>query len=186
MWMRHSERSLWLSLIFGLALLLGGLILWQMRPAGGTPESPAESVIPVPVNYPAPALTLQALDGQTHSLDDYTGQVVLVNMWATWCPPCKAEMPDLEAYYEAHQAEGFILLSVNDGESQSEVGAFVSDYGLTFPVLLDPHSLSEKAFKTINLPSSYVIDRTGTVRLAWKGAISRDVLEKYVTPLIKE
>ncbi len=173
----------------GLVLLLAGIFIWIKLPVWMETAAPApdtDSVIPVPVSYDAPELTLENLAGESVALRDFRGQVVLVNMWATWCPPCKAEMPDLQAYYTAHQPEGFVLLSINDGDSAAEVRDFVSDYGLTFPVLLDPHSLSEKAFKTISLPSSYVIDRDGTVRLAWKGAISREVLEDYVTPLIEE
>ncbi len=73
-------------------------------------------------------------------LSDYAGKVVLLNAWATWCPPCKAEMPDLNAYYHAHQDEGFVILAINAGDSASVAAAFADQIGLSFPVLLDPNT----------------------------------------------
>lgn len=143
------------------------------------------SSIPVAVNFPAPELTLTDLGGNTRSLANHLGQIVLVNNWATWCPPCKAEMPALQAYYQAHAAEGFVIIGIEAGEAADEVTAFVKQYGLTFPIWLDPFGMAIEAFKNNNLPSSYVIDRSGTLRLAWAGAISREMLEKYVTPLLE-
>jgi cytochrome c biogenesis protein CcmG, thiol:disulfide interchange protein DsbE len=145
------------------------------------------SAVPAQVNFPAPELTLTDTQGVARSLADYRGQVVLVNLWATWCPPCKEEMPTLQAFYEKYRERGFIIIAINDGESQKDVLQFVKNYQLTFPVWLDPtHIATEKAFHTLNLPSSFVIDRNGTIRLAWIGRISSGMLEKHVTPLIKE
>jgi peroxiredoxin len=177
--------------VLGAGLILVGLaalMLWP-RPeaAASSPTSGAALTVPIEVNYEAPELSLFAIDGREYSLDDYRGQVVLVNLWATWCPPCKAEMPTLKAYYEAHQADGFVTVAVNDGDPQEAVKAFVKEYDLTFPVWLDPtYQATDYAFKTRNLPSSFVIDREGNVRLRWVGEIDRAALEKYVTPLILE
>jgi len=145
------------------------------------------STVPAQVNYPAPELTLTDLQGAAHSLADYRGQVVLVNLWATWCPPCKEEMPTLEAYYNKHIEDGFIIIAVNDGDPTPDVIQFVKEYQLTFPIWLDPtYIATEKAFVTKNLPTSYVIDRNGTIRLMWVGGISRKTLDKYVTQIIEE
>jgi len=145
------------------------------------------STVPAQVNYPAPELTLTDLEGVTRSLADYRGQVVLVNLWATWCEPCKKEMPTLAAYYNKHADAGFTVIAINDGDPQADVLQFVKEYQLTFPVWLDPtYIATEQAFKTIGLPSSYVIDRDGTVRLMWAGGISRRMLDKHVTPFITE
>jgi hypothetical protein len=96
-------------------------------------------------------------------------------------------MPLLQKFYEKHSAEGFIVVAIEDGEPVADVKSFVSQYGLTFPVWLDPtHKASDEAFKTINLPSSYVVSRAAEVRLFWYGAINESNLEKYVTPLIQE
>jgi peroxiredoxin len=176
----------------GLILLgLAALIAWpkaEANPAvalsGG---SSGISTVPVAVHYAAPDLTLFDLAGKEHSLLNYHGQVVLVNLWATWCPPCKAEMPTLEAYFQEHQADGFVTLAINDGDPNEAVASFVNEFNLSFPVLLDPsYQATDHAFKTHNLPSSFVIDRDGNVRLRWVGEIDRASLEKYVTPLLLE
>jgi peroxiredoxin len=138
------------------------------------------------VNYSAPDLTLNDLDGNSISLSDHLGSVVLVNNWATWCPPCKAEMPTLQVYYTKHQSEGLTLLAIEAGDPLPEVAEFRDSLQLTFSVLVDPNNLALRAFQNDSLPSSYVIDRQGTVRLAWTGPINMEMLEKYVSPLLEE
>ena len=145
------------------------------------------STVPVQVNFSAPELTLTDSQGVTHSLADYRGQVVLVNLWATWCPPCKEEMPTLQTFYNKHINQGFMIVAVNDGDPTSDVLQFLKDYQLTFLVWLDPtYIATEQAFRTANLPSSFVIDRNGTVRLMWVGGINRRMLDKYVPSIITE
>jgi len=156
----------------------------QTAASDSSPSSP--SSIPAEVNYAAPELSLQNVNGNTESLIDYRDKVVLVNNWATWCPPCKAEIPTLEAYYKAHSAEGFVIIGIEAGESQNEVLQFVTGADITYPIWFDLKNASLQAFRSSGLPNSFVIDRSGTVRLAWVGEINREVLEKYVTPLIAE
>ena len=143
-------------------------------------------VVPFAVEYAAPELSLQNINGTTESLVDYREDVVLVNNWATWCPPCKAEMPTLSAYYNEHNADGFTIIAIEAGDPLEPVSQFAQSYNLKFPVWLDPDGASLRAFGNGSLPNSYVIDRTGTVRYAWTGEISKAMLEKYVTPLIAE
>jgi peroxiredoxin len=139
------------------------------------------------VSFPAPELTLADTRGISRSLVEYHGQVVLVNLWATWCPPCKEEMPALQSFYDKHRNQGFVVIAINDGDPTKDVLQFAKEYQLTFPVWLDPtYIATEQAFKTLNLPSSFVIDRSGTIRLQWVGGISRQVLDQYVSPLIME
>lgn len=145
------------------------------------------STVPVRVNFSAPELTLTDIQGVSHSLADYRGQVVLVNLWATWCSPCKEEMPALQSFYNRHKDQGFMVVAINDGDPAKDVLQFVKDYKLTFPVWLDPTYLAtEQAFKSLNLPTSFVIDRNGVVQLQWVGGISRKMLDKHVIPLITE
>ncbi len=180
--------------VIGMGLIAVGIaamaFVTMNRPA---PESdfssgsgPDASVVPAQVNYPAPELTLTDLNGQSYSLADFRGQVALVNLWATWCPPCRQEMPTLQSFYEEYAERGFIIIAIDDGDPAPDVAAFVEDYGLTFLVWLDPQYASERAFSAMNLPSSFVIDRDGIVRLQWVGAIDRATLEEYVTPLVLE
>lgn len=144
------------------------------------------AVRPAELNRAAPDLTFRDLEGKLISLTDYRGQVILVNNWATWCPPCRAEMPVLEAYYQAHHQEGFVILAIEVGAPVEEVRAFVRQYGLSFPVLLDPEGHALAAFNNPALPNTHIIDREGRVRLAWTGAVNQKTLETFLTPLLKE
>jgi len=174
-------------MLAGGGLLILGVVALLVLPklnAGASSDS-SLSAVPVQVNFASPDLSLTDLQGKQVSLADYRGQVILINNWATWCPPCKAEMPTLKEYYEAHRNKNFTIIAIEAGEPVAEVTNFVNQYGLPFPVWPDPANKSLDAFRNQNLPNSYVIDRTGTVRLAWTGAISREMLEKYVTPLLE-
>lgn len=144
------------------------------------------SVTPMEVNYAAPELSLRNVTGNIEALVDYRDKVVLVNNWATWCPPCKAEIPTLEEYYKAHNEEGFVIIGVEAGEPQAEVAQFVKSSVITYPIWIDLQNASLRAFGASGLPNSFVIDRQGTVRLTWVGEINREMLEKYVTPIIAE
>ncbi len=144
------------------------------------------SAVPNIMDYAAPQLELTSLDGTQVSLEDLRGKVVLVNLWATWCPPCLQEMPTLNAFYEQYKDQNFVLIGINQEEPHNIVAPFVKDFGLTFPIWLDEGPLAQEAFKTVNLPSSYVIDREGRIRLMWIGSISKTNLEQYVPKIILE
>jgi len=177
------------SFVIGVFLVLIGIALFVvLQGTEGEAAAPVAdlSVVPVAVNYPAPQLALENVNGETESLEDFSGQVLLLNNWATWCPPCKAEMPTLKKFHDAHSAEGFTIIAVEAGDGKDEVLQFANSLNLTFPIWLDPDGAALNAFKNGNLPNSYVIDRSGTVRYAWTGEISLAMLEKYVTPLIVE
>jgi|SRR5271157_272817 len=189
--MSHRTYPAVVLMVLGIGLIVTGfavrrLILTTQNNINA--ESPTDFwATPAKVQTEAPALTLNDIQGVHHSLSDYRGEVVLVNLWATWCPTCQGEMPVLEDFYKNHQDEGFTVVAVEDGDPTATVKSFVQKYDLDFSVWLDPtYQATEQAFKTMNLPSSYVIDRDDMIRLEWAGAISGKNLEKYVTPLIKE
>lgn len=172
-------------IVLGLGIILISVSAYFLR--RDIPPRSDLAAIPVKVDYPAPSLRLTDLAGTPVSLADYRGQVVLVNLWATWCPPCKEEMPALEAFYRKYAEDGFVIIAINDGDPAPDVLQFVEEYGLTFPVWLDPtYIATEKAFKSLSLPSSYVIDRDGQVVLSWIGGINSRSLEKYVAPVIND
>jgi cytochrome c biogenesis protein CcmG/thiol:disulfide interchange protein DsbE len=167
----------------GLLLIVAAAYFLQQNPTGASSNL---SAIPVKVDYPAPELSLTDMAGNSDDLANFRGQVVLVNLWATWCPPCKEEMPALETFYRKHADDGFAIVAVNDGDPTADVVRFVKDYGLTFPVWLDPtYIATEKTFKTLNLPSSFVINRDGQIVLSWVGGVNLRTLEEYVTPIIE-
>jgi thiol-disulfide isomerase/thioredoxin len=184
-----TNNKIRLMAIFGAGLILVGLAAFLLlRGMQDTTALQAGtlSTIPIGVNYPAPELALQNVNGKNETLNDYRDKVVLVNNWAIWCPPCKAEIPTLEAYYKAHLLEGFVIIGIEAGEAQTEVLKFSQEHGMTYPIWLDPKNAALAAFKNQGLPSSFLIDRKGAVRFAWIGEISVEMLDQYVSPLLKD
>ena len=174
-------------LLIGLGFLALGISFLLLKNETVSAGSSIDfSTVPAKVDFPAPDLSFIDLGTDPVSLSDYRGSVVLVNLWATWCPPCREEMPTLQAFYEKYKSEGFVLLAIDQGETLPQVLPYVKELKLTFPVWLDYSSEAGQAFETMNLPSSYVIDRNGQVRLMWIGGISKKNLEKYVPDVIKE
>ena len=104
--------------------------------------------------------TLTGLEGKAWSLQDLHGKVVLVNFWATWCPPCRKEMPDLETLYQEFKDRGFLILAISD-EDISKVKPFITEHHTTYPILLDPGSKVHELFQVEGIPKSFVYDRDG-------------------------
>ena len=173
-------------LIIGLFLVGAVVIFYLSNAQEKALESSGFTLPPVSADYAAPQLSLTDLDGSPVSLDDFHGKVVLINNWATWCPPCKAEMPELQGYYTNHAKDGFIIVAIESGEPAKTVTDFVQHLGLTFPVWLDPQGTTLEAFHNWDLPSTYIVDRDGIVRMSWTGQINQATLEKYVTPLLEK
>jgi thiol-disulfide isomerase/thioredoxin len=124
---------------------------------------------------PPPALELNDLQGRAHRLADYRGRVVLVNFWATWCAPCREEMPSIQRLKQRFANRPFVVLAVNVDEPEARIHKFLSELPLDFPVLLDPEGRTTKAWKVRVLPASFVIARDGRIRytvtgdLDWNG-----------------
>jgi len=104
--------------------------------------------------------TLNDLQGNSWHLRDLNGKIVLVNFWATWCPPCRKEMPDLEALYEKYKDQGFVILAISDEES-AKVAPFIAERKITYPILLDPGRRANDLFIVEGIPKSFVFDRDG-------------------------
>ena len=121
-----------------------------------------------------PALSLPDLGGQQHGLEDYRGQVVLVNFWATWCPPCLAEMPSMQRLVEALAGRPFQILAVNTEETKSKVWKFRKLLNITFPTLLDSSGEVTRAWGVEVFPTSYLIDAGGRIRYVSYGALEWD------------
>jgi peroxiredoxin len=122
------------------------------------------------ISGPAPNFTLQSRDGKTVSLADLKGQVVMVNFWATWCGPCRQEMPHLEALYSRYNSLGFTLLGVNVEDNPEGAKKWLDENGpVTFPVLLDPKNQVSKLYDVIAMPSTVLVARDGTMRFIHHG-----------------
>jgi peroxiredoxin len=114
----------------------------------------------------APDFELTTLDGQPAKLSDYRGQKVILNFWATWCPPCKAEMPHMQNFYEEHKDDGVEILAVNltsMDKGVDEVQKFVDEYGLTFPIPLDEEGEAGTTYQAFTIPTSYILDENGVI-----------------------
>jgi peroxiredoxin len=123
------------------------------------------------VGYLAPPFTLRNLEGNHVSLHSFRGQVVVVNFWATWCVPCRIEMPSFENLYRRFRSEGLTVLAVSlDKGADQKVRDFVEEYQLSFPVLLDSEGKAEKRYPSISIPFTFVIDKTGRVVARVDGA----------------
>lgn len=137
---------------------------------------------------PAPEIILPNLQGQTIKLSDYRGKVVILNFWASWCPPCKAEMPELErAYQEFSQSTDAVLLTVNltDGyrETTAKARQYMVDNHFTMPVLLDTKGKAADDYNITSIPTTVIIDKQGNIRVRFSGATTMLKLQGYVNQL---
>ncbi len=139
---------------------------------------------------PAPGFTLKDMDGKKFSLKDYRGKVVLLNFWATWCPPCRREMPSIERLHQYFKGKDFVVLALNQMESGDQVFTFTGDLGvdLTFPILFDKDSSVSRAYGVQGLPTTYIIDKKGNVRFRAIGGREFDhpEVEKQILQLMQE
>lgn len=175
---RHSWAPY--ALIGAGALLMIVFLVISFSQAG------AQTVTPPRVGAPLSNFTLVDVQGNHVKLADHKGKVILVNAWATWCPPCRAEMPDLNAYYQAHQKDGFVVLAVNAGDSQSAAASFAQGTGLAFPVLLDPDLRLLDGLGIRSFPTSIVVGRDGRVKTIHVGMFDPQTLDAEVTPLLAQ
>jgi cytochrome c biogenesis protein CcmG, thiol:disulfide interchange protein DsbE len=137
----------------------------------------------------APDFRLSGLEGGETALSDLRGSVTVLNFWASWCGPCRAEMPALDRLYRAEQGNGLAILAVNSTvqDDRTAVAAFVDEYGLSFPILLDLTGSAGRDYGVRALPSTFVIDRKGIVRrVLYGGPLSEAVLRAAVEPLMWE
>ena len=147
-------------LIVMLMVGVGVIVMLQLKDSSFDPGGD-----PLPsINLPAPDFSFPNLDGNKVSLTDYRGKVVLLNIWATWCAPCVAEMPSMQKLYQELKDEGFLILAVSLDESGVEaVKPFVEKHKLEFPVLLDTKGEIKSLYQITGIPESFIIDKSGTI-----------------------
>ena len=157
-----------------------GLVAWRELgdDAGGSDTlGVAEGALTVEVGEPAPDFALAAPDGEVMRLSDFRGQTVVLNFWATWCGPCRAEMPELQRVYEERSAAGdLVVLAVNVQESAGAVEAFFEEFELTFPTVLDAQGEVTEEYGLLGLPGTFFIDADGVLRSRVLGPVLGDLL----------
>lgn len=139
-------------------------------------------------NATAPDFTLRSLNGPNLRLAEQRGRVVLVNFWATWCGPCKQEMPHLNRLYDKYRSAGFVLLGVNVDEDPGLAAGTASKLGMHFPVLLDSEKAVSRLYDLQSMPSTVLIDRDGRVRYLHRGYREglEEAYERQIRELVKE
>ena len=187
MWARvFTERRRWNALMISV-IVLGMVWIYVSRiptlSAGASaPPSPQ-------IGFVAPDFTLDTLEGEMITLSELRGQPVLINLWASWCPPCRAEMPALDTVYRKYREAGFVVLAVNTTfqDSEADARAFAQNFGLTFPILLDRDGATSRRYQLQALPTSFFVERDGTIRdIVIGGPMSEALIASRVEGLLAE
>jgi thiol-disulfide isomerase/thioredoxin len=186
--MLPQDTRRWWNILIAVALALGAVwtFLSRVPPAATTGGAPPPSARE---GFSAPDFTLDLLGGGQVTLAHLRGKAVMVNLWASWCPPCRAEMPAIEKVYRAYKDKGFEVLAINttyqDGEA--EAVAFAQNYGLTFPIPLDRTGAVSNRYLLRALPSTFFVDRQGVIRsVVIGGPMSEAVIQSKVEELLQE
>ncbi len=154
-----------------------GLLGYGLLTKGEEPQANGE---------PIPDTELAMLDGEgTGSIGDYRGEWVLVNVWASWCDPCREESPALQRFYEEHRDQNFTVLGIDSRDVSSEGLAFVEEFGLTYPQLHDSEGDVPDDYGMTGFPESFLIDPEGKVAVARSGPVTGAYLEEAIAPLIE-
>ena len=180
--MQKTQRQIPYSII----LILG--FLWILSSADRTGTSTSGQIPAPQTGFLAPDFELETLSGETIRLSDLRGQAVLVNLWATWCPPCRAEMQTIETVYNDYKEQGFTVLAVNMTyqDDPAAVMPFVDEQALTFPILLDRTSEMASGYQLKSLPSSYFIGRDGIIsEVVIGGPMAEALLRTRVEDMLK-
>ena len=165
-----SPVRFYAMLMIGAGLVSIGVMSFMLL--NNAPASTEDfSTVPVQVDYAAPDLTLVDLSGNRVSLDDHLGSVVLVNLWATWCPPCKASVPALIELHKKYENQGFIVVGVSmdtDSDSPEKVRQFSASNNINYPVLVG-NERTPKLYNVISIPTSFLIGKDGNIVDIYKG-----------------
>jgi len=148
-------KKIWPGLALALGLIAG--------PVPGAGTETVQTLPPVAKPFAAPDFTLKGEDGKIYRLSDYRGKVVVLNFWATWCPPCRYEMPSMERAYRKVKGGNIAILAVNVGENEDTVFAFTGHYPVTFPLPLDRDGSVIGKYPVVGLPTTFIIDPQGQV-----------------------
>jgi peroxiredoxin len=163
---------------------LGILLFAALIPPAAFAESGGKALLsPIAERPEAPDFELQGPDGETYRLSQWRGQPVIVNFWATWCPPCRAEMPSMQRAWEQLQNEGVQLIAINVGEGAGEIQAFLEQAPVTFPLPMDADMRVSQTWPMTGLPTTFVVDATG--RLAYKAQGEREWDDPALLDLVR-
>jgi len=171
---------------FARGIIAVGILILILSIVAYFRPSRTSGINPPKLNQAMSGFELADLSGKWVKLKDYSGQVVLINAWATWCPPCQLEMPDLNAFYSTYRDQGFAVLAIDVGEPPATAADFARAYNLKFPILVDPDYRVMDGLRINTYPTSILIDRKGIVRDIRVGVHTPATLDAAVLPLLAE
>ena len=174
-----SKRINWLYWVAGAAIV--AIVLAVYFQQGGNPQPAGPAAL---TGQQAPSFTVAQLGGGSSALDAYRGRVVVMNLWASWCPPCRAEMPDLQRLYNAYRSRDVVVLGVDQGESGSRAAAFAQSLGIHYPILIDQQQQYGRVYAALGMPTTIIVNRDGVVVHGFDGALSYDQMVAAISPLI--
>ncbi|UCC55055.1 MAG: TlpA family protein disulfide reductase [Gammaproteobacteria bacterium] len=148
------------------------------------PAHAEQMLAAIPPGTPAPDFVLQDTEGKTHRLSDYRGKPVIINFWATWCPPCREEIPSMNRAWHVLEKEGIAMLAVNMGEDEDTIFIFTADYPADFPILMDRDGAVIEQWPVKGLPTTYIIAPDGTI--AYRAIGSREWDDKGLLEKIRD
>jgi len=184
--MQNIINRWWTQISIGILVLSALWIWWSAAPPGST----TNGAIPAPQeSFLAPDFELVTLDGETIALSDMRGKAILLNFWASWCPPCRKEMPAMQKIYDEYGPDDLVILAVNSTNQDriSDVAAFSMEQGLSFPILLDTHVSVSAQYQVRSLPTSFFIDPDGIIReIVIGGPMAEVLLRTRVERLLED
>ena len=167
----------WLLAVGG--AFVAAVVLKQYFPSTGTAAQIAVA------GKAAPSFAVASTDGKMQTLAAYRGKIVVMNLWATWCPPCRSEMPDFEKLYETYRGRGLVVIGINQGESRQRAAAFAQSLHIKYPIWLDSQQQYGRTYIALGLPTTVVIDRAGVaVPPGFDGPLTYAQMKAAVAPLI--
>ncbi|MFH0796078.1 MAG: TlpA disulfide reductase family protein [Candidatus Omnitrophota bacterium] len=167
-----KKGKLWV-LVLSVLLLSGGLLFGQQSKGGR-------------LDKPAPDFTATLLDGKTLSLNSLKGKIVILNFWATWCRPCRNEIPEFIKFYQAHARQGVEILGISVDEDESSLRQFVQTSKIRYPITQDKSGQISSLYGGIrSIPTTFVIDRKGVIRNKFVGSLKEDQLIQALQPYLK-
>jgi peroxiredoxin len=185
--MGNKVNHRWFFLV-GIGLAIAGLAIVLSsgfrNSSAQTPHSEDENIEMAPREGAlAPDFELENINRELVQLSEVAGHPVLINFWATWCAPCRLEMPAIQDRFESYRNEGFEVIAVNFDESSEQVHAFADELGLTFSLLLDPGGKIQRAYKIRGYPTSFFVDSSGIIRVLHIGVMTEKQLDDYLAEI---
>jgi thiol-disulfide isomerase/thioredoxin len=168
-------------LIAAAAALIVAVVVKQYVPGNDAPATQVAAA-----GKTAPSFPVRAIDGTSQTLANYRGRIIVMNLWATWCPPCRSEMPDLERLYETYRSRGLVVIGINQGESRQRTASFAQSLRIKYPIWLDADQKYGRTYIALGLPTTVIIDRAGVpVPPGFDGPMTYAQMKHAIAPLIR-